>query len=80
MQKKQVSELSELKEKKDKKYLENKVRKWRKEIYPKALKSVEISHELKQKLEALERAYTEGYISEDSYNKGKSRLESEGKK
>ena len=80
IQKKQVSELSKLKDKKDKKYLENKVKKWRKEIYPKALKSVEISGEMKKKLEALERAYTEGYITEDSYKKGKSRLESEGKK
>jgi len=80
IQKKQVDELSKLKEKKDKKYLENKVKKWRKEIYPKALKSVEISSELKRKLRALERAYSEGYISEESYKKGKSRIESEGKK
>ncbi len=80
IQKKQVSELSELKEKKDKEYLENKIKKWRKEIYPKALKSVEISSELKRKLGALERAYSEGYISEKSYKKGKSRIESEGKK
>ncbi|MFH1325240.1 MAG: hypothetical protein ABIH49_00520 [archaeon] len=79
-QKEQRSELRKIKNKKNRKTVEKKLRKWRREIYPKALKSAEISRELKLKLGALKEAYSEGYISRDSYKKGSSRIQSATRK
>ena len=75
LHKKQKMELSRLRSKKDQKYLENKIKQWKGKVYPQALKSVEINSELKRKLGILQEAYSEGYISKDSYSKGKTRIE-----
>lgn len=76
---KQIGELKKLKEKKIK-YQERKLHQWKKEGYSTALKSAQISRNLKNKLAALKTAYSEGIIREESYKKGVSELTSADKK
>jgi len=76
----QRKEFKKLSKKKSKEDMEKKLGEWKKEAYPKALKSVEIDYKLKIKLGALKEAYEKGYISKESYKKGKSRIEYENKK
>ncbi|MEK6897747.1 MAG: hypothetical protein AABX28_00130 [Nanoarchaeota archaeon] len=71
----QRRELKKLKKEKNDKAIKGKLDEWRRDIYPKALKSAEISQKLKLKLGALKRAYSEGYITKESYEKGESRIE-----
>jgi len=79
-QKKQKTEFKELRKSKDKKAIEQKLQEWKKGVYPKALEAAQIDQELKLKLMALERAYSEGYISKKSYRKGSSRIKSANRK
>jgi len=76
---KQIRELKELKNKKikdkDKKFSQ-----WRKQSYSNALKSAEISSDLKSKLVVLKNAYNEGFIKKKSYSEGVSELETADKK
>lgn len=75
-QKGQKKKLRKLRDKKDKKYIRKKLQEWKGDVYSKALEKAEINGKLKRKLSALEKAYSEGYISGESYKKGKSRIKS----
>jgi hypothetical protein len=80
-QKKQNIELKKLRtSKKSRKVIEGKFPKWGREVYSKALKSAEISSGLKNKLGTLKHAYSQGYISKESFEKGESRIKSAHKK
>ncbi|RLG16089.1 hypothetical protein DRN69_01715 [Candidatus Pacearchaeota archaeon] len=76
----QQEKLKELSKEKNKKVIQDKLEEWKKEIYPRAIEAAEINQKLKAKLWALEKAYSEGYISKESYEKGKSRIKSANKK
>ncbi|MEK6760697.1 MAG: hypothetical protein AABX93_02115 [Nanoarchaeota archaeon] len=80
LQKDQRSELKKLRTKKSEDYVQKKIGKWKTEVFPRALKSAEINGKLKKKLSVLEEAYNSGYISEEAYRKGKSRIEYHRKK
>lgn len=68
-------EFEKLDKKKDKKVLEEKLKEWkRRDVYSSALKKAKIGRKLKTKLGVLRRAYEHGYISKESYSKGKSRI------
>ncbi|MBS3076596.1 hypothetical protein J4481_02550 [Candidatus Pacearchaeota archaeon] len=80
-QKRQKVELKKMRfSKKSRKVIEDKFPKWGKEVYSKALETAQISNELKDKLGILKHAYSEGFISKDSFEKGKSRITSAHKK
>ena len=79
LQVEQRRELQKLKGKKSEDYVRKKISKWKKEVFPKALKSAEINSKLKKKLSVLDEAYSSGFISEEAYKKGKSRIESAAK-
>lgn len=80
LQGEQRKEFQKLKEKRSDDYVKKKIKKWKKEVFPKALKSAEINEKLKKKLSVLDEAYSSGFISEESYKKGKSRIEYQRKK
>lgn len=80
LQEEQRKELQKMGEKRNEDYVRKKISKWKKEVFPKALKSAEINEKLKKKLSVLNEAYSEGYISEEAYKKGKFRIEHQRKK
>ena len=47
-----------------------------KEVYSRALETARIDNKLKDKLNVLKKAYSEGYIKKESYQKGASRIKS----
>lgn len=71
---KQKKEFEKIRREKGNGAVEKKIGYWKKNIYPRAIKRAEISQELKVKLGVLKRAYDEGYISKESYAKGKERI------
>lgn len=73
-QAKQKKEFRKLAKRKDKKLIKKKVNEWKSGVYARALRSAELSSDLKLKLGTLKKAYAEGYISEESYKKGSSRI------
>ncbi len=79
-QKNQQAELRRLKREKDLAAKKKKILQWRKESYPKAVKSAQISSNLKAKLAVLKDAYSEGFIQKESYLRGVSNIESADKK
>lgn len=76
IQKHHRREFEQLNKKEDKKVLEKKLTEWKKGAYSKAVKKAKISNNLKQKLGTLKKAYEQGYISKESYEKGQSRIKS----
>ncbi len=79
-QRHQKHELKKLQKKKDIEAKKRKLCQWRKESYPKAVRSAQISSDLKNKLVVLGHAYKEGFIKKDSYKKGVSKIKSADKK
>jgi len=76
LQDEQRRELQKLREKKSRSFVKKIIGKWKKEIFPRALKSARINEKLKKKLSVLNKAYSGGYISERAYKKVKSRIKS----
>jgi len=79
-QKRQVSEFGKLRTSSDKKEIKQRLEKWDRETYPRAVEAAEINQNLKIKLGSLKNAYLEGYISRESYKKGESRIRSARRK
>ncbi len=79
LQDEQRRELQKLREKKGKNFIKKIIGKWKREVFPKALKSARINEKLKKKLSVLDKAYSGGYISKRAYKKVKSRIERQGK-
>lgn len=79
-QKKQLGEANNLKINKNRKLVNKKLYDWRKRIYSRAMKAAQESHKLNIGLGALEKAYSEGYITRESYDKGRSRINVASKK
>ena len=73
-QKNQRIELKKLSGKKRDVEVEKRIKKWREQTYAKAVAKAQIKQEIKAKLGTLKRAYSEGYISKDSYKKVEKRL------
>jgi len=73
-QKRQRKELEELKKKGNQKIINQKMNEWKNRGTSEALKSADIDSGLKSKLEALESARVGGFISRNSYLKGKRRI------
>ena len=71
---KQSQTLEKLPVKEETKQADKNLKKWKKETYEKALRKSEMNQELKAKFAAIKRAYSEKYISKNSYKKGKKRL------
>ncbi len=79
-QKEHFKEFKKLQKKKNIRERKKKLIQWRKESFPKALKSAQISSDLRSKLAVLKNAYSEGFIQKDSYLKGVSKIKSADKK
>lgn len=73
-QKSQRTEIRKISGKKRDSEVARRIRKWKKQTYAKALQRAQIKQEMKSKLATLKRAYSEGYISKDSYKKVSGRL------
>ena len=70
----QKMELVKLAVREETKQADKNLKKWKKETYEKILKKSEINQELRAKFAAIKRAYSEKYISKNSYKKVKKRL------
>ena len=73
-QKNQRTELRKMSGKKKDREVDRRIKKWRRQTYAKALERAQIKQGMKAKLATLKRAYSEGYISKDSYKKVEKRL------
>lgn len=75
-QKKQIGEACKIKKIRNRKDINKKLVAWRKKVYMKASKAAQESSKLNLKMGTLQKAYSQGFISRESFNKGKLRIQS----